>query len=87
MLTNDRSGGSNLLKIGTQIQRNPTDLVQRPEDRPKNVVQNKRVRSSVAEIRVCIQKYFKICSLFSFLQYLCFLGGLHLATKIECVCL
>ncbi|XP_023881659.2 uncharacterized protein LOC111994033 isoform X2 [Quercus suber] len=50
-MTNERSGGSNLLKMGNQIQRTPTDLAQILEDRPKNVVLNKRVRSSVAEIR------------------------------------
>lgn len=53
-MTNERSGGSNLLKMGNQIQRTPADLAQILEDRPKNVVLNKRVRSSVAEIRVCI---------------------------------
>lgn len=52
MITNDRSSGSNLSKIGTQIPRNPLDLLnQRVEDRTKNVL-SKRVRSSVAE-RVC----------------------------------
>ncbi|KAK4593328.1 hypothetical protein RGQ29_017447 [Quercus rubra] len=50
-MTNERSGGSNLLKMGSQIRRTPTDLAQILEDRPKNVVLNKRVRSSVAEIR------------------------------------
>lgn len=53
-MTNERSGGSNLLKMGSQIRRTPTDLAQILEDRPKNVVLNKRARSSVAEIRVCI---------------------------------
>lgn len=47
--TNERSGGSNLLKMGTLMQR---DLVTpRLEDRTKNVVLNKRIRSSIAEIR------------------------------------
>ncbi|KAA8534553.1 hypothetical protein F0562_032070 [Nyssa sinensis] len=51
LLINERSGGLNL-KMGTQIHRNPPDLVpQRPEDRAKNVVLNKRVRTSVAEPR------------------------------------
>ncbi|KAI9156794.1 hypothetical protein LWI28_012281 [Acer negundo] len=51
MLTNERSGGLNLLK-GTLMQRNSPDLLtQRLEDRTKNIVLNKRVRSSVAETR------------------------------------
>ena len=56
MLTNERSGGSNFLKVGTQIHRSPSDLgTQRLEDRTKTPVLNKRVRSSVAEFRVCAQ--------------------------------
>lgn len=56
MLMNERSGGSNFLKVGTQIHRNPSDLgTQRLEDRTKTPVLNKRVRSSVAELRVCAQ--------------------------------
>lgn len=52
MLTTDRSGGANLLKMGSLVHRNTPDLVsQRLEDRTKNVVLNKRVRSSVAELR------------------------------------
>ncbi|GKU91541.1 hypothetical protein SLEP1_g5403 [Rubroshorea leprosula] len=52
MLATARSGGSNLLKMGSLMHRNPTDLVsQRLEERTKNVVLNKRVRSSVAELR------------------------------------
>ncbi|GLT57049.1 hypothetical protein SLA2020_300510 [Shorea laevis] len=52
ILTTDRSGGSNLLKMGSLMHRNPPDLVnQRLEDRTKNLVLNKRVRSSVAELR------------------------------------
>lgn len=62
MLTNERSGGSNFLKTGTQIQRYP--MAQKTEDKPKNVVLNKRVRSSVAETKVCLQQDFEICSLF-----------------------
>ncbi|KAL5568604.1 hypothetical protein UlMin_025179 [Ulmus minor] len=52
MITNERSGGLNLLKIGTHNPRNPSDpAIQKVEDRTKNLVLNKRVRSSVAEIR------------------------------------
>ncbi|KAJ0657553.1 hypothetical protein HanLR1_Chr14g0548101 [Helianthus annuus] len=51
MLTNDQAGSLNS-KIGTQTYRNPAELVnQRVEDRPKNVLLNKRVRTSVAETR------------------------------------
>ncbi|XP_076957399.1 uncharacterized protein LOC143632862 [Bidens hawaiensis] len=50
-LTNDQAGSTNS-KIGTQVYRNPAELVnQRVEDRPKNVLLNKRVRTSVAETR------------------------------------
>lgn len=55
--TNERSGGSNLLKMGSLMQR---DLVTpRLEERTKNIVLNKRIRSSIAEIRVCIQCLFE----------------------------
>ncbi|KAF5446282.1 hypothetical protein F2P56_031919 [Juglans regia] len=49
MLSNERSVGSNFVKMGTQAERYL--LAQRLEDKPKNVGLNKRVRSSVAEIR------------------------------------
>jgi hypothetical protein len=56
MPMNERSVGSNFLKVGTQIHRSPSDLgTQRLEDRAKTPVLNKRVRSSVAESRVCAQ--------------------------------
>ncbi|KAJ4720590.1 Spectrin beta chain, brain [Melia azedarach] len=52
LLANERPGGSSLLKIGSLSQRNSPDVLpQRLEDRTKNVVLNKRVRSSVAETR------------------------------------
>ncbi|KAI9387908.1 hypothetical protein POPTR_010G238400v4 [Populus trichocarpa] len=52
MPMNERSVGSNFLKVGTQIHRSPSDLgTQRLEDRAKTPVLNKRVRSSVAESR------------------------------------
>lgn len=54
MLPNERLGSSNLLKTGGQIHRSPSELVnQKMEDRPKNVTLSKRVRTPVAEIRVC----------------------------------
>ncbi|XP_022865627.1 uncharacterized protein LOC111385469 isoform X2 [Olea europaea var. sylvestris] len=49
--TNERSGSSNL-KIGTQVNRSSLEVGnQKFEDRPKNVILNKRVRTSVAETR------------------------------------
>lgn len=48
LTSNDQAGGLNS-KIGTQIYRNPTEIVN--QDRPKNVLLNKRVRTSVAETR------------------------------------
>ncbi|XP_022889525.1 uncharacterized protein LOC111405065 isoform X2 [Olea europaea var. sylvestris] len=49
--TNERSVSSNL-KIGTQVNRSSLDLGnQKFEDRPKNVILSKRVRTSVAETR------------------------------------
>lgn len=54
MVLNERTGGANFLKMGMQTQRNSSDLgTQRLDDRTKNIVLNKRVRSSVAELRVC----------------------------------
>ncbi|XP_058204443.1 uncharacterized protein LOC131318578 isoform X2 [Rhododendron vialii] len=48
---NERSGGLNV-KMGTQIHLNPPDLMtQRFEDRDKNTVPNRRVRTSMAETR------------------------------------
>ncbi|KAL2541497.1 hypothetical protein Adt_02475 [Abeliophyllum distichum] len=49
--TNERSGSSNL-KIGTQVNRSSLEIGnQKFEERPKNVILNKRVRTSVAETR------------------------------------
>ncbi|KAK7280551.1 hypothetical protein RJT34_25615 [Clitoria ternatea] len=51
-LPNERLGGSHFSKMGSQTFRSPSELVnQRLEDRPKNVVLNKRIRTSVAETR------------------------------------
>ncbi|XP_043703068.1 uncharacterized protein LOC122653191 isoform X2 [Telopea speciosissima] len=50
LLSSERSGGTNLLKMGVQTHQNRPNLVtQRLEERAKNAVQNKRVRTSVAE--------------------------------------
>ncbi|XP_030544949.1 uncharacterized protein LOC115751273 [Rhodamnia argentea] len=49
---NERSGGSNLSKMASQNHRNSSELLsQGLEDRSKSVVLNKRVRSSMAELR------------------------------------
>lgn len=59
VITNERSSGLNLLKIGNQSSRNPGELVSpKMEERTKNVVLKKRVRTSVAEIRVCTLQTF-----------------------------
>ncbi|XVF46908.1 hypothetical protein PTKIN_Ptkin03bG0066000 [Pterospermum kingtungense] len=49
----ERTSGANIAKMGSQIHRNTYDLMtQRSEDRPKSVGLNKRVRTSVADLRV-----------------------------------
>ncbi|XP_044483678.1 uncharacterized protein LOC123209625 [Mangifera indica] len=49
----DRSSAADLTKMGSQIQRNSQDLMnQRLEDRTKSVGVNKRVRTSVADVRL-----------------------------------
>lgn len=49
----ERSGGANLLKVGSQIRRSSPDVAaQRLEERAKSVGLNKRVRTSVADARV-----------------------------------
>lgn len=53
ILTNERPAGPNMLKKGSQVHRNSDVVNQRLEDRAKNNVLNKRVRTSVAELRVC----------------------------------
>ncbi|XP_059665904.1 uncharacterized protein LOC132311813 isoform X2 [Cornus florida] len=51
LIKNEQSGGLSL-KMATQIHQNPPDFVtQRLDDRTKNVVLNKRQRTSVAETR------------------------------------
>lgn len=57
MLANERSSGS-VLKIGSVMHRNPAEFgSQKFDDRPKNGL-NKRLRTSVAETRVCSCSYF-----------------------------
>ncbi|EOY33452.1 Uncharacterized protein TCM_041423 isoform 1 [Theobroma cacao] len=51
-ISSERTSGVNIAKIGSQIHRNPHDIMtQRLEDRPKGVGLNKRVRTSVADLR------------------------------------
>ncbi|KAG9458950.1 hypothetical protein H6P81_003458 [Aristolochia fimbriata] len=51
-IATERSGGANLLKMGNQISQPPPDLAtQRLEDRTKSGVPNKRVRTSMVEVR------------------------------------
>lgn len=65
MMTSERSGGVNFLKIGTQSSRNPAELLnQKVEDRTKNGILSRRARSSVAEIRVCILQLLVAFSVF-----------------------
>ncbi|KAK6135917.1 hypothetical protein DH2020_030335 [Rehmannia glutinosa] len=52
LLTNERSSGSTL-KTGSQMHGKPSDSGnQKFDDRPKSVVLNKRIRTSIAEARV-----------------------------------
>ncbi|KAL2943109.1 Guanine nucleotide-binding protein-like alpha-11 subunit [Bienertia sinuspersici] len=51
-LPNERSGASNLLKMGTQSRRSSPDLAtQKLEDRTKNVALNKRARTPMGDMR------------------------------------
>lgn len=51
----ERSGGVNLARMGSQIHRNSHDSVtQRLEDKTKGIGLNKRVRTSVVDVRVSI---------------------------------
>lgn len=53
--SNERSSGTTVVKLGSQVLRNPHDSVnQRMEDKAKCARLNKRIRTSVAEVRVCI---------------------------------
>lgn len=52
LLLNERSSGTNTVKVGSQNHRNPHDIVtQRPENKAKNAGMNKRVRTSVTDVR------------------------------------
>lgn len=53
--SSERSSGVNLAKMGCQVHRNSIDSVnQRLEDKNKSVGINKRIRTSVADERVCV---------------------------------
>ncbi|KAJ8479055.1 hypothetical protein OPV22_022782 [Ensete ventricosum] len=50
--SNEKSGTSNPLKMGSMIHQNPAELASpRLEDRAKSLIPNKRIRSSMAELR------------------------------------
>jgi len=52
-LSSDRGSGVNLTKMGNQIHKIPNDnLTQRSEARTSNSMLNKRIRTSVADVRV-----------------------------------
>lgn len=50
---NEKSNLANAAKAGGQIHRNPHDMAQRLKDRTKSTGLNKRIRTSVADVRVC----------------------------------
>ncbi|XWS71471.1 hypothetical protein CRYUN_Cryun03dG0140700 [Craigia yunnanensis] len=51
-ILSERTSGANIAKMGSQIHRNAHDIMtQRSEDRPKGVGLNKRIRTSVADLR------------------------------------
>lgn len=53
--SNERLSNPNLLKIGSQMHQNSSDLSgQRLEERTRNGLPSKRARSSMVELRVCI---------------------------------
>jgi hypothetical protein len=80
----DITGGSNYSKIGGSHSNSPINQVlpgehlgQRQDDRPKNLVPNKRARSSLGETRVCIFFSVLVISFLAFvvllvLEVLCF---------------
>lgn len=54
--SSERSNGANLVKLGSQIHKNPQEnMTQRLEDRAKSVGFNKRVRTSVADVRADVR--------------------------------
>ncbi|KAK6136006.1 hypothetical protein DH2020_030278 [Rehmannia glutinosa] len=62
LLTNGRSSGSTL-KTGSQMHGNPSDSGnQKVDDRPKNVVLNKRIRTSIAEARYVASSVLSLLS-------------------------
>ncbi|KAG1369685.1 hypothetical protein COCNU_15G000510 [Cocos nucifera] len=58
--SSEKSGTANFLKLGGQAHQNPAEVAsQRLEDRTKNVVPNKRVRSSMVEIELALQPVYE----------------------------
>jgi hypothetical protein len=77
-ITGDKTAGSNFSKIGGSHSNSPVNqglpgehLCQRQDDRPKNLIPNKRARSSLGESRVCIFISFLVIS---FLVFFVLLG-------------
>jgi len=61
-LSSDRGSGVNLTKMGNQIHKIPNDnLTQRSEARTSNSMLNKRIRTSVADVRVCVILLLLLC--------------------------
>lgn len=57
--SSERSSGITLVKLGSQVHRNSHDTInQRLEDKAKSVGLNKRVRTAVADVRVCTLSLF-----------------------------
>lgn len=57
--TVEKANSSNLLKMGSQVHQSNSDMGNaRPEERTKLAIPNRRVRSSMAEVRVCIFLFF-----------------------------
>ena len=52
----DWGGGVNFTKMGGQLHRNSSDiLTQKAEAKASSSTMNKRIRTSVADVRVCIR--------------------------------
>lgn len=69
-LSIDRGGGVNLTKMGSQLHRNSNDILpQKSEAKTSSSPLNKRIRTSVADVRVCIFNML----LFTMRRYLSFM--------------
>lgn len=78
----ERPVGPNILKKGSQVHRNSSDVVnQRLEDRAKNNVLNKRVRTSVADLRVW--KFYPFTSILVFNMRLFIHLSFHIMKNVD----